>query len=116
MPESFHKFPSTPHLAWLGAQPVRGDKLLAPDEVDALLRAELFPRNSDSNRFLEYATPRYNLSRAPHEQMNLRALGRYAKFPPLEIAGAVAPEIRALLAGVTPELQRRKFELDAVRP
>ncbi len=91
-------------------------RLLAPDEVDALLVAKSFPRNSDSNRFLEYATPRYNLSRAPHEQQNLRALGRYAKFPPLETAGPVSPEIRALLTAVTPELQRKKFELDAVLP
>ena len=87
-------------------------RLLAPDEVDALLAAEAFPRNSDSNRFLEYATPRYNLSRAPHEQMNLRALGRYAKFPPLQTAGPVSAELRDLLAGVTPALQRKKFELD----
>ena len=41
MPESFHKFPSTPHLAWLGAKPVRGDKLLAPDEVREFLGAEI---------------------------------------------------------------------------
>ena len=41
MPESFHKFPSTPHLAWLGAQPVRGDKLLAPDEVREFLGSDI---------------------------------------------------------------------------
>ena len=84
--------------------------------MDALLKAETFPRHSDSNRFLEYATPRYNLSRAPHEQQNLRALGHYAKFQPLETAGPVGAEISELLAGVTLESQRRKFGLDAVPP
>jgi hypothetical protein len=32
-----HKFPSTPHLAWLGSQPVREDKVLTPDEVGSML-------------------------------------------------------------------------------
>lgn len=41
MPESFQKFPSTPHVAWLGAQSVRGDKLLAPDEVREFLGADI---------------------------------------------------------------------------
>lgn len=37
MTESFHKFPSTPHIAWLSARPVRGDKVLAPAEVTEFL-------------------------------------------------------------------------------
>lgn len=41
MPETFHKFPSTPHLAWLGAQPVRDDKLLTPDEAREFLDADI---------------------------------------------------------------------------
>jgi hypothetical protein len=36
-----HKFPSTPHLAWLGTQPVRDDKVMTPNEVAELLSNEL---------------------------------------------------------------------------
>lgn len=35
------RFPHTPHLAWLGEGQPRDDKVLAPDEVDALLAHEL---------------------------------------------------------------------------
>lgn len=38
---AFHKFPSTPHLAWLGTEPVRDDKVLTPLEVTALLAHEV---------------------------------------------------------------------------
>lgn len=37
MTDSFHKFPSTPHIAWLSPRPVRGDKVLAPAEVAEFL-------------------------------------------------------------------------------
>jgi len=38
VPEGFVKFPRTPHLTWLGAGSPRGDKLLASDEAESLLR------------------------------------------------------------------------------
>ena len=34
---AFHKFPSTPHLAWLSAGNVRDDKLMTPQEVKDFL-------------------------------------------------------------------------------
>jgi len=37
----FHKFPSTPHLAWLGRSPVRDDKVLSPPEAADFLRDEI---------------------------------------------------------------------------
>lgn len=37
MKPELYKFPSTPHLAWLGSQPVRDDKVLTPDEVGSIL-------------------------------------------------------------------------------
>lgn len=37
MAEGFVKFPRTPHLAWLGATPPRGDKMLSSEEATALL-------------------------------------------------------------------------------
>jgi len=41
MPESFHKFPSTPHLAWLGVEKVRGDKVMAPEEAKQFLASSI---------------------------------------------------------------------------
>lgn len=38
---SFVKFPHTPHLAWLGAETPRHDKVLSDDERDAFLAGEL---------------------------------------------------------------------------
>jgi hypothetical protein len=38
MAEDFVKFPRTPHLAWLGTMPPRGDKLLVEAEASALLK------------------------------------------------------------------------------
>jgi RNA ligase len=35
------KFPSTPHLAWLGSQPVRNDKVMTSNEAAAMLAAEV---------------------------------------------------------------------------
>lgn len=37
MIDPLHKFPSTPHIAWLSSQPVRGDKLLTPVESSEFL-------------------------------------------------------------------------------
>lgn len=37
----FFRFPQTPHLAWLGEGQPRDDKVLTPDEVDALLAGEV---------------------------------------------------------------------------
>jgi len=35
--DTFHKYPSTPHIFWLGAATPRDDKVLAPDEADTFL-------------------------------------------------------------------------------
>lgn len=37
----FFRFPRTPHIAWLGKGEPRGDKLLEPHEVEALLSGEV---------------------------------------------------------------------------
>ncbi len=41
MSDLFHKFPSTPHLAWLGSGDVREDKILPPHEVSDFLSNSL---------------------------------------------------------------------------
>lgn len=37
----FYRFPHTPHLAWLGSDEPRDDKVLAPAEADSLLHADV---------------------------------------------------------------------------
>jgi ATP-dependent RNA circularization protein (DNA/RNA ligase family) len=41
MNADFHKFPSTPHLVWLGREPVREDKVLTPKEASRFLGGEV---------------------------------------------------------------------------
>lgn len=41
MKPPFHKFPSTPHLAWLGAGELRDDKLMSLDEAKKFLSVEV---------------------------------------------------------------------------
>ena len=41
MTEALHKFPSTPHLAWLGSGTVRDDKVLTETEVERFLERPL---------------------------------------------------------------------------
>jgi len=41
MTPPFHKFPSTPHLAWLGSDDLRGDKLLSPADAAEFLSNEV---------------------------------------------------------------------------
>ena len=61
-------------------QTLLASRLLAP--ADVTLIAESHPGlNTDRNRALEYASPRYNLSKVDHFRINLRALARWASFP-----------------------------------
>ena len=39
--EDFFRFPHTPHIAWLGEGSPRDDKVLSPDEAEALLMTEV---------------------------------------------------------------------------
>lgn len=61
---------------------VLSSRLLAPAEVEALVRHSQFVLNTDRNRHLEYATARYNVSRFDHARYNLRALARWARWAP----------------------------------
>jgi hypothetical protein len=41
MTSPFHKFPTTPHLLWLGSVPARGDKVMTRDEALDFLRQDI---------------------------------------------------------------------------
>jgi len=90
-------------------------RLLSAQEVGNLLSVTDFPINTDSNRYLEYASPRYNLSREPHELINLQRLGRFATFPGFPERAQMPPSIRLILDSLAPETLARRFSLDVPR-
>ena len=65
--------------AQLGA--ILHSRYLAPEEVARLCLGAPSPINTDRNRYLEYATPRENLSRLPFQEINLKLMSPYAKYP-----------------------------------
>jgi spermidine synthase len=91
-------------------------RLLAASDVDHLLAREPFPLNTDANRYLEYATPRYNLSRAPHEQMNIRQMGRFATFPGYPERATLPSDLSPIFDALTPNHLATQFGLDGDRP
>lgn len=56
-------------------------RLLAPGDVDRMIRQYTFEINTDANRFLEYAAPKYNLRRENYAAANINSLLRFATFP-----------------------------------
>jgi spermidine synthase len=81
-------------------------RLLAPVDVTRLQSSGIFEINTDRNRYLEYATPRYNLVKLPLEAINLRLLSRFSSFA-LPTPNSAWPEaVRASVRRLTPELQR----------
>jgi spermidine synthase len=66
---------------------VISSRLLAPEDTSRLSQAARAIRNTDRNRYLEYATPRYNLSRLDHPALNIAGLLPWATFPAFRVAG-----------------------------
>jgi len=93
-----------------------GGRLLTAQDMDHLLTRESFPLNTDTNRYLEYATPRYNLSREPHDRINIVRLGRFATFPGFSKRIPMPASLAPVLDGLTPESLRTRFGLDGSRP
>jgi spermidine synthase len=78
-------------------------RLLSAPEVDHLLARVTFPLNTDANRFLEYSTPRFNLSREPHEQINLQMLGRFATFQGFPERTSFPASLGPIFDAITPK-------------
>ena len=82
-------------------QALLASRLLAPDDVTRLASASRAPLNTDRNRFLEYAAPRYNLVRDNLHRANVLLLLRFATFPPFSLAaGNVDDELARAVASV----------------
>lgn len=76
-------------------------RLLSPRDVDALARRPGIVLNTDRNRWLEYATPRYNLVRDDLVRRNLAFLASLASFDPHEVAsGLSAHPLEAVARGI----------------
>jgi len=90
-------------------------RLLNAQEVDHLLARNDFPLNTDSNRYLEYASPRYNLSREPHDQINLQAFSRFATFPGFPEQGQLPLGIQRILESLRHERLSRGLPTDGTR-
>ena len=86
-------------------------RLLAPADTDRLLSTVSFVVNTDWNRFLEYATPRYNVGRDPWPSVNMRAFSRLASFPGHEREGEWPPARRAWTEGLDPDRYRAALGL-----
>jgi spermidine synthase len=58
--------------------------VLAPPDVKRFVASQSFTLNTDRNRYLEYATPRYNLSRLDHRAINMQLLGQFSSGSPID--------------------------------
>ncbi len=72
-------------------------RILAPVDVDLLSRAPGVQLNTDGNRFLEYATPRYNYRSDDMASANIASLASLASHPDVAIASGVDESTRAAL-------------------
>lgn len=86
-------------------------RLLAPEELSRLQELDLFVVNTDSNRYLEYHTPLYNLDPAPFEKTNLQALAKVARFPNPIVEGSWPEWFRPYVEQLHPALFRQALEL-----
>jgi spermidine synthase len=61
------------------AAKVRGGAILLPEDTRKLVRSQPYVINTDRNRYLEYATPRYNFSNDDFRRDNMGWLRKYAQ-------------------------------------
>jgi ATP-dependent RNA circularization protein (DNA/RNA ligase family) len=70
MTETFHKFPHTPHLIWLGTGSPRDDKLMKPDEIAEFLNGDLIVEEKVDGANL-------GLSLGPDGRLRAQSRGNY---------------------------------------
>lgn len=93
MATDFFRFPSTPHLFWLGATPPRDDKLLSASEAKLLLESELVIEEKLDGANL-------GISWSPEGDLRVQNRGQYL-FPPYlgqfeKLSAWLAPREEAL--------------------
>jgi hypothetical protein len=105
--ESARKFATPSSNADRILSTLMGSRLLAPEDVSRMLEERPFPVNTDANRYLEYATPRYNLSPEPHYAQNLRVLGAWAQFPPIPCESPLLRDLELDVSRLVPIEQKK---------
>jgi spermidine synthase len=84
---------------------VASGRLLSTDDVAGLVRSSKFVLNTDRNRRLEYLTPRYNHLAVDYPRENMKALRKWASFPPMR----VSPEARGPAADAVRGVARADY-------
>jgi len=80
---SFFRFPRTPHLAWLGAGQPRDDKVLAPDEAEALLASEVVVEEKVDGANIGFSTGEDGALRVQNRGSYLDPRHAHPQFRPL---------------------------------
>jgi hypothetical protein len=80
----FFRFPHTPHVAWLGAGVPRDDKVLAPDEVRALLAGEVVVEEKVDGANLGFSTDEHGTLRAQNRGTYLELVAPQGQWKPLK--------------------------------
>ena len=71
---TFYRFPHTPHLAWLGSEPVRGDKIFTPQESKAFLAYPITIEEKIDGANIGF-------SRSPEGSLRIQQRGDYLQPP-----------------------------------
>ncbi|MFN9728755.1 RNA ligase family protein [Acidovorax sp.] len=83
MDDDFFRFPHTPHLAWLGKNTPRDDKVLSPTEVQALLASDVVVEEKLDGANLGLSLATNNTLRAQNRGQYLAEphSGQFARLP-----------------------------------
>lgn len=98
----FFRFPHTPHLAWLGEGPPRGDKVLDPREMGDLLDGELLVEEKVDGANLGFSVDEHGALRAQNRGTYLSLEHGHGQFKPLK--RWLAPRATKLADRLFPDL------------
>lgn len=90
---------------------VLASRLLTSEDINRMLTRLSFIINTDANRYLEYATPKYNLDKSPLERANLLAFSRFATFPRYVSPVGISGEAESAILGIDSTAQRTVLNL-----
>jgi len=99
---AFHRFPHTPHLAWLGEGQPRDDKVLAPDEVRELLGHEVLVEEKVDGANIGFSVDEHGVLLAQNRGTYLSLEGGHGQWKPLK--RWLAPRADELAAALFPDL------------
>ncbi len=80
---AFFRFPHTPHVAWLSPGKPRGDKVLAPQEVQALLSSEVIVEEKVDGANLGFSVDSDGALRAQNRGQHLNLDSLQGQWKPL---------------------------------